>query len=122
MEATPKNLDQADRAKRLKDLEREGELASIALGEFQVKLASEHGPLAGQVATLAEIQAALPADAALVTWVDVEPVGPAAADPSGEHWGVVLPRVAPRPGFGSAEPVWVGSGPRTTPHLRAGAD
>jgi len=89
-ETTPKNLDQAGRAKRFEDLKRQRELASIALGEFQTKLVADHGPLAGQVARLNEIQAALPADAALVAWVDIPPVGPNAADPDGEHWGVVV--------------------------------
>jgi hypothetical protein len=32
----------------------------------------------------------LPADAALVAWIDNPPVGPNAADPKGEHWGVVV--------------------------------
>ena len=90
VETTPKNLDQAERAKRFEDLKRQRELASIALGEFQTKLVQEYGPLAGQVARLNEIQAALPADAALVAWVDIAPAGPNAADPDGEHWGVVV--------------------------------
>ena len=90
VEATPKDLDQAERAKRFEDLKRQRELASIALGEFQTKLVQDYGPLAGQVATLNEIQAALPADAALVAWVDITPAGPNAADPDGEHWGVVV--------------------------------
>ena len=90
VETTPKNLDQAERAKRFEDLKRQRELASIALGEFQTKLVQDHGPLAGQVARLNEIQAALPADAALVAWVDIPPAGPNAADPDGEHWGVVV--------------------------------
>ena len=75
VESTPKNLDQAERAKRFEDLKRQRELASIALGEFQTKLVADYGPLAGQVATLNEIQAALPADAALVAWVDIKPAG-----------------------------------------------
>ena len=90
VETTPKGLDQAERAKRFEELKRQRELASIALGEFQTKLVQGHGPLAGQVATLNEIQAALPADAALVAWVDIPPAGPNAADPDGEHWGVVV--------------------------------
>jgi len=90
VETTPKNLDQAERAKRFEDLKRQRELASIALGEFQTKLVGEYGPLAGQVAALNEIQAVLPADAALVGWVDIPPAGPSAADPDGEHWGVVV--------------------------------
>ena len=90
VETTPKDLDQAERAKRFEDLKRQRELASIALGELQTKLVRDHGPLAGQVARLNEIQAALPADAALVAWVDLPPAGPNAADPDGEHWGMVV--------------------------------
>ena len=90
VETTPQGLDQAERAKRFEDLKRQRELASIALGEFQTKLVGDHGPLAGQIARLNEIQAALPADAALVAWVDIAPWGPNAADPDGEHWGVVV--------------------------------
>ena len=71
-------------------MKRQRELASIALGEFQTKLVQDHGPLAGQVATLNESQAALPADAALVAWVDIASAGVSAADPDGEHWGVVV--------------------------------
>jgi len=87
VETTPKDLDQAERTKRFDELRRQRELASIALGEFQTKLVQDHGPLAGRVARLKEIQAALPADAALVAWVDIPPVGPNQADPDGEHWG-----------------------------------
>ena len=90
VEATPKGLDQAERAKRFEELKRQRELASIALGEFQTKLDRDYKVLAGEVATLNEIQAAMPADAALVAWVDIPPAGPNAADPDGEHWGVVV--------------------------------
>ena len=105
VETTPQGLDQAERAKRFEDLKRQRELASIALGELQTKLVRDHGPLAGQVARLNEIQAALPADAALVAWVDLKPRGPNAADPDGEHWGVVvrsrgIPAWVPIPGTG----------------------
>jgi tetratricopeptide (TPR) repeat protein len=89
-EAAPKGLDQAERAKRFEELKHRRELASIALGEFQAKLMEEYGPLAGRVATPEETRAALPAEAALVAWVDLKPVGPNAADPDGEHWGVVV--------------------------------
>ncbi len=90
VESTPKELDKGERAKRFEELKRERDLASIALGEFQTKLVRDHGPLAGRVATLNEIQAALPADAALIAWVDIDAAGPNAADPDGEHWGVVV--------------------------------
>jgi tetratricopeptide (TPR) repeat protein len=90
VEATPKGLDQAERAKTFEDLKHERDLASIALGEFQTKLVQDYKELAGEVATLDKIQAVLPADAALVAWVDIPPAGPNAADPDGEHWGVVV--------------------------------
>ncbi len=104
-EATPPDLAQAERAKRFEDLKHQRELASIALGEFQTKLAHDHGPLAGQVAKLTEIQAAMPADVALVAWVDIPVLGPNTADPDGEHWGVVvrsrgMPAWVPIPGTG----------------------
>jgi tetratricopeptide (TPR) repeat protein len=90
VETTPKDLDQAERAERFATLTHQRELASIALGEFQTKLVQDYKALAGEVAKLSEIQAALPADAALVAWVDIAPAGPNAADPDGEHWGVVV--------------------------------
>jgi hypothetical protein len=89
-EAPLAKLDQAERTKRLEDLRRQRDRAQIALGELSSRLARKYGPIAGKVATLAEIQAVLPADAALVAWVDRKPPGPNAADPSGEHWGVVV--------------------------------
>ncbi len=90
VETTPGGLDQAERARRFEDLKRQRELASIALGEFQTTLTRGRGASAGEPAGLGEIQAALPADAALVAWVDLAPAGPGAADPDGEHWGVVV--------------------------------
>ncbi len=89
-ETTPKDLDKAGLAKRFEDLKRQRELASIALGEFQTKLVQQHGALAGQVAGLNEIQAAMPVDTALIAWVDIPPAGPNAANPDGEHWGLVV--------------------------------
>ncbi|MGO9921831.1 MAG: tetratricopeptide repeat protein [Isosphaeraceae bacterium] len=105
-ESTPRDLANSERAKRFEELKRQRELASIALGEFQAKLAAEHGPLAGRIASLVEIQAVLPTEAALVTWIDIPPVGPNAADRDGEHWGVVV--------RARSTPVWVsiaGTGP-----------
>jgi len=90
VQSTPKDLDTVERASRFADLGRQRELAKIALGEFQTKLVADHGELAGQVATLVEIQKVLPADAALVAWVDIPPTGPNAANRDGEHWGVVV--------------------------------
>ncbi len=90
VETTPRDLDQTERTKRFEDFKRKRELASIALGEFQGKVVKDHGDISGRVGTLSEIQAALPADAALVAWVDIPPAGPNAADPDGERWGVVV--------------------------------
>jgi tetratricopeptide (TPR) repeat protein len=58
----------------------------VALTERLEKL---YGPVAGQVYGRAAIEKALPADIALVGWVDI-PGEPKAADPDGEHWAVVL--------------------------------
>jgi tetratricopeptide (TPR) repeat protein len=99
VESTPQDLDKSERVKRFEDLRRQRELASIALGEFQAKLVQEHGTLAGPVATLNEIQSGLPADAALVAWIDIPPRGPNAADPNGEHWGALV--------RSQGAPVWV---------------
>jgi len=90
VENPPKDLEKTERAKRFEELKRQRELASIALGEFQTKLVQDHKELAGEVARLSETQAALLADAALIAWVDIPPAGPNAADPDGEHWGVVV--------------------------------
>jgi tetratricopeptide (TPR) repeat protein len=106
-ETTPRDLKEAERARRFDELKRKRELASIALGEFHAKMVKDHGPLAGQAATLKEIQAALSADAALVAWVDRAPAGPSAAEPDGEHWGVVV--------RSRGNPAWVpiaGAGPK----------
>jgi hypothetical protein len=108
-ETTPTDRDPAGRAERFEDLKRRRTLASIAVGEFQTRLVRDYGPLAGKVATLSEIQAALPADVALVAWVDIPPLAPNAANPDGEHWGVV---VRPR-----GIPAWIpipGSGPNVS--------
>jgi tetratricopeptide (TPR) repeat protein len=106
IEASSKTLEKGERAKRFEELKRKRELASIALGEFQSRLAEKYGASAGKVAQLGEIQSALPADAALITWVDVAPLGPNPVDPDGDHWSVI---VRPR-----GTPVWVslkGTGP-----------
>ena len=105
-ETTPRDLDREERARRFEDLKHQRELASIALGEFQTKLVRDHNALAGEAAKLDEIQSALPADAALIAWVDIPPPGPKSADPDGEHWAVVVrsrgvPAWIPSAGTGS---------------------
>jgi tetratricopeptide (TPR) repeat protein len=77
------------------------------LTDFGLKLRQKYGPAAGQIFDREQIQAALPADAALVGWIDVAAVGPNTADPDGEHWAVLL--------RSQGQPVWQrlrGIGPR----------
>jgi tetratricopeptide (TPR) repeat protein len=77
--------------------------------EVQDELARLAGDLsARQVYGLQRIQAQVPADAALVAWVDTRSL-PKAADPSGEHWACILRHTRP--------PAWVklpGSGEHGT--------
>jgi tetratricopeptide (TPR) repeat protein len=120
----PDRGDQVERGKQLEELRRKRELASIALGEFQSKLAREHDPVEGRVAGLAEARPALPADAALVAWVDLEPAGQGAADPDGEHWGAVLrargtPAWVRLPGTGAGGH-WAGDDAKLPSLVRAG--
>ena len=121
VETSPKGLDQAERAKRFEDLKRQRELASIALGEFQTKLVRDHGPLAGEVAALEEIQAALPADAALVAWVDLRPRDRTRPTPTASTGAWSSAPKASRPGSRSRGPARTGFGPKTTPGWRTGS-
>jgi CHAT domain-containing protein len=103
--ARPKDPTDAHR-RQLETLQQQRDAAITALTQFEADLARNHGPAAGQVYTLARIQAQLPADAALLSWIDFRGQ-PKAADPSGEHWACLVRR--------HGEPVWVqlpGSGPK----------
>jgi tetratricopeptide (TPR) repeat protein len=76
------------------------------LADFRQQLEKKYGPSAGEVFDRQRIQKALPADAALVGWLDA-PGLPTAADPNGEHWAILLRAAGP--------PIWVrlvGSGER----------
>jgi tetratricopeptide (TPR) repeat protein len=59
------------------------------LAVFTKQLEEKYGPVAGQVFVRAQIQAALPADTALIAWLDI-PGQPKAVDPNGEHWAILL--------------------------------
>jgi tetratricopeptide (TPR) repeat protein len=65
------------------------------LNTFAHSLEEKYGPAAGQIFDLPRIQAALPADAALLGWIDIAPTGPKAADPNGEHWAFLLRHAGP---------------------------
>jgi hypothetical protein len=69
------------------------------LARFTAELEAKYGPVAGQVYERAIIQKVLPADAALVGWIDI-PGQPKAANPNGEHWAFLL--------RSSGEPIVVG--------------
>jgi CHAT domain-containing protein len=91
---------------QLEKLAQQRDTALTALTRFEAELARTRGPAAGQVYELARIQAQLPADAALLSWLDF-PAQPRAADPGGEHWACLVRR--------RGDPVWVklpGSGPK----------
>jgi CHAT domain-containing protein/Tfp pilus assembly protein PilF len=97
----------SDLHRQQRDKLQEQREATVAdLTQFEAELAKTHGPAAGQVYALARIQAELPADAALVGWLDI-PGRPQAADPNGEHWACIVRQ--------SGEPLWVklpGQGPK----------
>jgi CHAT domain-containing protein/Tfp pilus assembly protein PilF len=75
------------------------------LNDFARQLEKTYGPIGGRAFQRQEVQASLPADAALIGWLD-RTSHPRAADPDGEHWAVLLRSSGP--------PRWVrlrGSGP-----------
>jgi hypothetical protein len=60
--------------------------AFLELTQFAAELAQKHGPAAGQVYELPAIQKQLPADAALVGWIDVKALPKAAALAEAKAW------------------------------------
>jgi tetratricopeptide (TPR) repeat protein len=99
----------AEQKRRREELLTQRLQAQEELTSFGQELERRYGPAAGQVFDRETIQAALPADAALVGWVDLPAAGPKAADPDGDHWVVLLRH--------AGAPVWTrlrGSGPKGT--------
>jgi tetratricopeptide (TPR) repeat protein len=82
-EATP------EQNRRRDDLMTQRRQAQDQLDAFARGLEQKYGPVAGRVFDRKDIQASLPADAALVGWVDLAGA-PTAADPDGEHWAFLL--------------------------------
>ena len=79
--------------------------AQAASSAFQQHLQDAYGVAEGQVFDLERIQVQLPADAALVGWLDLG-TWPKAADPRGDHWACVVRH--------AGTPIWVrieGTGP-----------
>jgi CHAT domain-containing protein/tetratricopeptide (TPR) repeat protein len=85
-----KTLDD-DRRKRLDDLKNRRLELQGRLIQLEAELARKHKMGAGPVYPLDRIQAQLPADAALVGWLDLG-TRPGAADPQGDHWACVVRR------------------------------
>jgi CHAT domain-containing protein/tetratricopeptide (TPR) repeat protein len=75
--------------KQREDLLTERRQLQDELDEFGRYLEKTYGSAASEAFDLQMIQAALPADTALVGWLDL-PGQPKAADPNGEHWAFVL--------------------------------
>lgn len=63
--------------------------AQDELADFTRQLEKTYGAVAGQVFERKRIQASLPADTALIGWLDI-PGQSKAVDPNGEHWAVLL--------------------------------
>jgi tetratricopeptide (TPR) repeat protein len=86
------------RRQKAAELTRQRDQRQQELSELQAELARKYGVAAGEVFELARIQSHLPADAALVAWVDYggQPKG---HDPNGEHWVCVIRHTGP--------PIWV---------------
>jgi CHAT domain-containing protein len=94
------------RRQQAKKLREQRDALLAELSRFEDELAKKYGPAAGQVYDLARIQAQLPPDAALLSWIDL-PAQPQAADSNGEHWACTVRQ--------RGDPVWIklpGSGPK----------
>jgi CHAT domain-containing protein/Flp pilus assembly protein TadD len=90
----------------LDKLHKQRDAILLGLTQFEAELARKHGPASGQVYQLSNIHTYIPADAALVGWLDVQGK-PKAADPNGEHWACIVRQ--------RGQPLWVklsGSGPK----------
>jgi tetratricopeptide (TPR) repeat protein len=102
--AGAKNL-QGGQLKRLDDLKGQRLELQGRIAEIEATLIQKYKAPAGAIYALDQIQARIPADAALVGWLDLETL-PDAADPRGDHWACVVRR--------SGAPRWiriVGTGP-----------
>lgn len=96
---TSKEQNEADTA-RYRELAVQRETATAELDRFAADRAAR------EIYDLEHVQALLPADTALLSWIDI-PGHPHAAQPGGEHWACLLRR--------TGTPIWVrlpGSGPQ----------
>src|SRR5262249_16557571 len=107
---------QADQLRQQRDA------AQAEFAAFAAELAKQYGVTAGQVYGRERVRAGLPADAAVVAWVDV-PGEPKSANPDGEHWACVL-RARGEPGWvklpgGGANGAWTPADDALAAPLRA---
>jgi tetratricopeptide (TPR) repeat protein len=73
------------------------------------ELATRYREFVGKPVSLEQIQAELPADVALIGWLDLDPKGPPARDRSPYHWACAIRR--------EGDPLWIqipGTGPKGT--------
>ncbi|MFO0969370.1 MAG: tetratricopeptide repeat protein [Gemmataceae bacterium] len=92
------------------------------LSDFNRAMEKKYGPIAGEIFDVAAIQTTLPADAALVGWLDLA-AGPKTADPKGDHWAFLLrakgaPVVVRVPGSGDKD-AWLATDLSLPSDLRA---
>jgi CHAT domain-containing protein/tetratricopeptide (TPR) repeat protein len=102
----PRAAQNEDSRHQIEKLRGQRDALLAELSRFQDDLARRYGVPTGQVYDLARIQARLPADSALIGWLDI-PAEPKAADANGEHWACIVRR--------RGDPAWVrlpGRGPR----------
>ena len=79
---------------RITTLRRRQLEVQATLGRLDEEFADKHGHARGEVMTWQQVQLALPADTALVGWLDVAG-REHAKDPNGEHWVALLRRTGP---------------------------
>ncbi|HEY7326073.1 MAG TPA: tetratricopeptide repeat protein [Gemmataceae bacterium] len=87
-----------DQTKQREELLSQLRQAYDELATFTRQLEEKFGPVGGQVSPRVKIQKVLPADAALIAWVDItgQPKG---VDPNGEHWAILL--------RSTGDPIWL---------------
>jgi CHAT domain-containing protein/tetratricopeptide (TPR) repeat protein len=79
----------SEQSSRLERLKREQLDCQSNLDHFEADLAARYPTAAGAALDLKRIQALLPADTALLGWLDLKQL-PGAADPRGDHWACLV--------------------------------
>jgi CHAT domain-containing protein/tetratricopeptide (TPR) repeat protein len=108
--------------RRLEILRRQKSDTRVQFLTLENELASRYRAFSGKPSPLGEVRSALPADTALVGWVDLDPGGPSSRDRSPYHWAWAIradgdPIWVPIPGTGEKE-TWTKEDDRRTESLR----